>query len=162
MTPERIKAIRHALRRSDGRKPTQKELAAFLRMGDVSVARYEAGRNVPCNSNALLLELMTDGRAVERIAKANKRDGIFSDIRIADRCWECESYNTTYDMVDIRERGRGNVPPFTWQRGRVTCQDCGAAWYAKDWRESLSMAGFKASLSKRNPVQVLLNEHRNT
>lgn len=160
MTPERIKAIRKALRRSDGRKPTQKELAAFLRMGDVSIARYEAGANIPCNSNALLLEVMTDRHTVERIARLNKRDGIFSDIRLAQQCWECESHNTITRTIEQRERGRGNVPPFAWQRGLITCQDCGAAWYDQEWRESLAMSGFKAAWGKKKPAEILLRQYQ--
>lgn len=162
MAPERVKAIRHALRRSDGRKPTQRQVSKFLRMGEVSLPRYESGAQTPTDSHALLLEMLTDRRIVERIAKANKRDGIFSDIRIADRCWECEGYNTAVDMIDIQERGRGNVPPFTYQRGLITCQDCGAAWYDQEWRDSLSMAGFKAALSKKNPASVLMAAYLNS
>lgn len=161
MTPKRVKAIRHALRRSDGRKPTQKQLSAFLRMGECSVHRYEAGMSIPCTSNALMLEMLTDRRTVERIGRLNKSEGIFSDIRLSERCWECEGYNTALEVVDQKERGRGNVPPFTYPRGKVVCQDCGAAWYPKEWRESLAMSGFKAALSKKNPASVLMAAHVN-
>ena len=162
MTPDRVKAIRCALRRSDGRKPTQKQVSAFLRMGEVSVARYEAGASVPCTSNALMIEMLTDRHTVERIAQANKRDGVFSDIRLADRCWGCGSYNNATELIDQKDEGRGNVPPFSYQRGLITCQDCGEAWYSQNSRNSLVMAGFKAALAKKNPSQILLMEYKNT
>lgn len=161
MTPERIKAIRQGLRRSDGRKPTQKELAAFLRMGESSIARYEAGATIPCASNALMLGMLTDKHTVERIAKANKRDGVFSDIQFAHRCWDCGGHNTTVELVEKREEAHGSVPSFVYERPMVSCKECGEQWYAPEWREHLAMAGFKAALSKRNPAQILLAEHRN-
>ena len=73
MTPERVKTIRHALRRSDGRKPTQRQVSKFLRMGEVSLPRYESGAQTPTDCHALLLEMLTDRRIVKRIARANER-----------------------------------------------------------------------------------------
>jgi len=148
MTPERIKAIRQGLRRSDGRKPTQRQVSAFLRMGEITVQRYETGTSAPCAANTLMLEMLTDKRTVERIAKANKRDGIFSDIRVSDRCWDCGGHNTGVEMVKQHEKANGNVPAFTYQRPVVFCKDCGERWYGKDWRERLAMAGFKAAIAK--------------
>ncbi len=54
MKSERIKAIRQGLRRSDGRKPTQREVSLFLRMGEVSLARYESGASVPLRIKCLI------------------------------------------------------------------------------------------------------------
>jgi len=148
MTPERIKAIRQGLRRSDGRKPTQRQVSAFLRMGEVTLPRYESGAQTPTQSHALMLEMLTDKRTVERIAKANKRDGVFSDIQFAYRCWDCGGYNTSAKLVEKREAAHGSVPSFVYERPMVSCRDCGEQWYAPEWREHLAMAGFKAALSK--------------
>jgi DNA-directed RNA polymerase subunit RPC12/RpoP len=110
MTPERVKTIRHALRRSDGRKPTQRQVSKFLRMGEVSLPRYE--------SHALLLEMLTDRRIVKRIAQANKREGIFSDVELPQRCWRCQGHNTKPEMVE--------------KRRHVFCQDCGTKWIERN------------------------------
>jgi len=134
MTPARVKAIRCALRRSDGRKPTQRQVSAFLRMGEVSVPRYEAGASVPCAANALMLEMLTDKHTVERIAQANKRDGVFSDIHLAHRCWDCEGYNTGVEMVERHENSHGMKPAFTYKRPLVFCRDCGQRWYTPESR----------------------------
>lgn len=162
MKPERIKAIRQALRRADGRKSTQREVSLFLRMGEVSLARYEAGANAPCTSNALLIEMLTDRRIVERIAELNKHDGVFSDIRLAHRCWDCESYNTTSETITHHEKGRGNIPAFSYERDLITCQDCGAVWHDSNWRNNHAMAGFMASMSIKDPALILMTEYQNT
>jgi|14BtaG_2_1085337.scaffolds.fasta_scaffold15158_5 predicted transcriptional regulator len=121
MTPERVKTIRHALRRSDGRKPTQRQVSKFLRMGEVSVPRYESGAQIPTESHALLLEMLTDRRTVDRIARANEREGIFSDIELPQRCWRCQGRNTKLEMVE--------------EQRLVICQDCDEAWYANRKRQ---------------------------
>jgi DNA-directed RNA polymerase subunit RPC12/RpoP len=118
MTPERVKTIRHALRRSDGRKPTQRQVSKFLRMGEVSLPRYESGAQTPTDSHALLLEMLTDRRIVKRIAQANKREGIFSDVELPQRCWRCQGHNTKPEMVE--------------KRRHVFCQDCGTKWIERN------------------------------
>lgn len=114
MTPERVKTIRRALRRSDGRKPTQRQVSKFLRMGEVSLPRYESGAQTPTDSHALLLEMLTDRRIVKRIARANEREGIFSDVELPQRCWRCQGHNTKPEMVENRRL--------------VICQDCDTKW----------------------------------
>lgn len=102
MTPETVKSIRLSLRTSEGKPPSQKKLAEFLRMGNATIARYELGVQKPNGTSVHLLRMCQSHDAVKLMAIHNQREGLFCDVEAGRDCVDCGGY-----LID------------------KTCRDCG-------------------------------------